>query len=193
MTLDSRILTKLPTTSLLSIGAFTVAAGTIGWRMLSRSDDDGIPKVPSWIPLLGSTAEYFASIVCFMERYSNKYKGTFKATILGRTWYFLTDPEDIRKALRSPEKNLSFYSGISIVGKGLFPTEEIEGRNAPNTVKKLFRGKNMEGPPSTPLFIYALKHLPEWIPQLQEAFQYNFENYLQDEGEKDLFSWCWIL
>ena len=177
-------------TSILSVGAITVAAGAIGWRLISKKNDDGIPEVPSWIPHIGSTAEYFTSVVCFMEKYFNKYKGAFKATILGRTWYFVTDPADIRKVFRSSERNVSMVEAISIISQGLLPTEEIEGKNAPEHVKKLFRGKKMEGPSSTPYFVHALKHLPAWIPQLQEAFQYNFATYLQNEGEKDLFEWA---
>ena len=184
----------------------TVAAGAIGWRVLSstssnknQKNDDIIPTVPgSWIPGIGVTPEYFSSMLLFMEKYFTKYQNenrssssaVFKATILGKTWYMVNDPKDVRKVFRSSESKLSFYMAIWLVGGNLMPKEEIDGKDASPEVKAIFRGHQFQGVSSTGFFVHALKQLPGWVPQLREAFQHNFQEQLNIEGTRDIFDWC---
>ena len=159
----------------------------------TRQRPSGVPVVPSsWIPLMGSTAEYFSSICQFMQRYGRHYQkqGIFCAHILGRDWYFLLHKDDVAKALQSSEKSVSMYEALDIVTNNLLPTEAIEARSLPQDVQNAMARTGPHGKSSTPAFIHSLKRLPQWTQTLQQAFQYNFHHAMAKQGEHNLFDWC---
>jgi hypothetical protein len=102
---------------------------------LSSTSSDKIPKAPSWIQYFGSTAEYFSSLLvcCGLRRNTTRdLETSFRLPNFGRTWYFVLDPRDMAKVVRSSERNVRFYKGLVILllaGKLLLPTRRKSKAN----------------------------------------------------------------
>jgi len=120
----------------IGIAALVVVATLFLWK---RDNDGGVPRVPSWIPYAGCAGEYFQSVYLFIEKHRAIYGGPFKATILGKTWYFITAQEDILQMYRAPDKTASLVLGAAAVGGSLMPHEAVDGKHASAFVNTISR------------------------------------------------------
>jgi len=183
---DLTLLQGAATFAVLSLGTFLTL------RLFQKRNATTIPRVPSWLPYIGSGLEYFQSVIQFSYRNREKYGNAFWATIVGREWLFVFEKDDITKMVRSNEKDVSMYQGLGLLAGKFLPSDDAEGGfQDPQLEKLLSRGKSWDGMSATTLFIHSLKpqRLRAWIPSIRQMLQEDL-NMLPESGKVDLFSWC---
>ena len=175
-------------------GVATIAAVLLGALLailLPKNKRSSIPRVPSWLPLVGSGVQYFQSPAQFCDKHRKELGNVFQATIFGRQWFFVFDKQDVSKMLRANEKNVSMYQGLGkLIGKFL-PSDLAEGFDPPAVEQFVSRGADWSGIQSTPHFVQALKpqRLRAWIPGLRQMLQQDMAE-LPSKGKVNLFAWC---
>jgi len=156
----------------------------------STRNSSSIPHVPSWLFFVGSGLEYFGGISVFCSKYQRLLGPTYWATIFGREWLFVNEPEDINKVMRSAEKNVSMYQAIHVLAGSVMP-KEPEQYPTPDMEKRISFGNDWTGIPSTPFIAHAVRppRLQSMVPQIRQMLQENFSK-LPKSGTVDLFQWC---
>lgn len=92
---------------------------------------------------------FLVSGMWFAEKYNERFKNIFSATIFGRTWYFDLDPRKEAKMATSSDRDVRFYKGLVILH-----SEEVEGKHFLNSLKTMIsKGKDLSGTPSMPMFV----------------------------------------
>jgi len=128
--------------------------------------------VHSWLPYVASGIDFFRPAIQFSYRNREKYGNAFFATIFGRKWLFVFEKEDISKAMRSSERDVSLNRGARLLAGKLFPNDAVEGFKSPELEQLASRRKIW----AVPLFVHSLKpqRLRAWIPGIREMRKEDF-------------------
>lgn len=183
---DSTVLTTVVIAALL-LGTFIF----IRKSRISSRNGSLIPRVPSYLPYIGSGIDYFQSVVLFDVRNQKQYGNAFYATIFGHNWLFIHSKDDIAKMMRSNERQVSMYQALGLIAGKLLPNDSADGFHTHKVEQLVSRGKNWDGPSATPIFVQALKpqRLRAWIPEIQSMLVQDLSE-LSDCGQVELFQWC---
>lgn len=177
-----------------SVAVLTAVIVTVGtWFLLKNPQNSSIPRVPSYLPYVGSTLEYFKCLSAFCMKYRQQFGNAFYAHILGRDWLFLHDNRDFEKVIKSSERFVSFYEAVNILA-GKFLPRDRKSDYATTELHAAVAG-GITKAPLTPYIIAALKphRLKAWIPPMVDTIQNQNFASLSAEGEIDLFRFCFNL